>query len=83
MVQIEMEVEVTKLSDFPTSYSSLEENGMSEMIEEILQDEQIENDVSSCLKDLLENVEKATGQRKRANVRRRQIDSSTRIVSKR
>ena len=83
MVQIEMEVEVTKLSDFPTSYSSLEENGMSEMIEEILQDEQIENDVNSCLKDLLENVEKATEPRKRANVRKRQIDSSTRIVSKR
>lgn len=83
MVEIEMDIEVSILSDLPTSYPSLEENGMTEMIEEILKDEQIEKDVNSCLEDLLENVEKAAKPRKRPNVRKRQIDSSTWIVSKR
>ena len=69
------------LSDFPDSL--LEENGMSEMINEILHDEEIENAVKSCVKDLLDNVEKEMEISKKPNVRKRQTNKSEWVVSKR
>ena len=81
---VDLDIEMSNLSDFPDDYVSLEEEGMSNIIKEILDEEKIENDIKSCIEDFLDNVEKAVQpSKKRPNFRKRQINKPGWIVSKR
>ena len=80
---VDLDIEISNLLDFPDDYNFLEEEGMSNIIKEIVDEEKIENDVKSCIKDLLDNVEKAVQpSKKRPNFRKRQIKKPGWIVSK-
>ena len=46
-------VEISLLSDFPEDAISIEEEGCTNIINEILRDEEIEIDVNFCMEDLI------------------------------
>ena len=80
---VDLDIEISNLLDFPDDYICLEEEGMSNIIKGILDEEKIENDVKSCIKYLLDNVEKAAQpSKRRPNFRKRQINKPGWIVTK-
>ena len=80
---VELDNEISFLSDFPDNPVSLEVQGFNNIIEEILMEEKIEEEVKSCMKDLIDNVVKAVQpSKKRLNFRKRPINKPTWIVNK-
>ena len=81
---VEADNEISFLSDFLDDPVSLEAEGFNNTIKEILPEEKIEEEVKSCMKDLIDNVEKAVQpSKKRPNFRKRPINKPTWIVNKR
>ena len=79
---VELDNEISFLSDFPDDPVLLEAEGFNNVIEEILMEEKIEEEVKSCMKDLIDNVEKAVQpSKKRSNFRKRPINKPTWIVN--
>ena len=80
---VELDNEISFLSDFPDYPISLEAGIFNNIIKEILTEEKIE-EVKSRMKDLIDNVEKAVQPlKKRPNFRKRPITKPTWIVNKR
>ena len=51
---------ISVLSDFPVDQVSLEEEeGISNVINEIIDEKNIENDVRTCITNILDNVQKS------------------------
>ena len=81
---VELDNKIRFLSDFPDDTVSLEAEGFNNIIKKMFTEEKIEEEVRSCMKDLINNVEKAVQpSKKRPNFRKRPIDKPTWIVNKR
>ena len=81
---VELDNKISFLSDFPDDPVSLETEGFNYIIKEILTEKKTEEEVKSCMKDLIDNVEKAVQpSKKRPNFRKRPINKPTWIVNKR
>ena len=81
---VEPDNEISFFSDFLGDSGSLEAEEFNNIIKEILPEEKIEEEeVKSCMKDLIDNVEKAVQpSKKRPNFRKRPINKPTWIVNK-
>ena len=83
-IMVELDNETSFLSVFPDDPISLEAEVFNNIIKEILTEEKLEEEVKSCMKDLIDNVEKAVQPlKKRPNFRKRPINKPTWIVNKR
>ena len=84
---VELDYEISFLSDFFDGPVSLEAERFSNIIKKILTEEKIEEEVKSCMKDLIDiidNVERAVQpSKKRLNFRKHPINKPTWIVIKR
>ena len=67
---VELDNEISFLSDFPDNPVSLEVEGFNNIIKEILTEEKIEEKVKSCMTYLIDNAEKAVQPKKRPNFRK-------------
>ena len=79
---VELDNEISFLSDFPDDPVSLEAEGFNNITKETLTEEKME-EVKSCTKDLIDNVEGAVQpSKKKPNFRKRPINKPTWIVNK-
>ena len=80
---VELENEISFLSDFPDDPVSLEAEGFNYIIKEMLTEKKTEEEVKSCVTDLIDNVEKAVQpSKKRPNFRKRPMSKATWIVNR-
>ena len=81
---VELDNEISFLSNFLDDPFSLEAEGFDNIIKEIITKEKIEEEVKSWMKDLIDNVKKAVQSwKKRPNFRKCPINKPTWIVNKR
>ena len=81
---VELVSEISFLSDFPDDTVSSEAEGFNNIITENFTEEKTEEDFKSCMKGLINNVEKAVEpSKKKSNFRKRSISKPTWIVNKR
>ena len=80
---VELDNKISFPSDFPDDPVSLETEGFNYIIKEILTEKKTEEEVKSCMKDLIDNVEKAVQpSKKRPNFRKYPINKPTRFVNR-
>ena len=65
---IEADNEISFLSDFFDDPVSLEVEGFNNTTKEILTEEKIEEEVKSCMKDVIDNVEKLCKRRRKGRI---------------
>ena len=83
-VMVELDIKISFVSDLPDNPVSLETDGFNYIIKSILTVKKIEEEVKSCMKDLIDNVERAVQpSTKRPNFRKRPINKPTWILNKR
>ena len=83
-IMVELDSEISFLSDFPDDTVSSEAEGFNNIITENFTEEKTEEDFKSCMKGLITNVGKAVQpSKKKSNFRKRSISKPTWIENKR
>ena len=65
---VEPDNEIIFLSDFLDDSVSLEAEGFNNIIKEILTEEKIEEEVKSCMNDVIDNVEKLCNRQRKGRI---------------
>ena len=65
---VEPDNEISFLSDFLDDSVSLEAEGFNNIIKEILTEEKIEEEVKSCMNDVIDNVEKLCNRQRKGRI---------------
>ena len=67
-IMVEPDNEISFLSDFFDDSVSLEAEGFNNIIKEILMEEKIEEEVKSCMNDVIDNVEKLCNRQRKGRI---------------
>ena len=67
-IMVEPDNEISFLSDFLDDSVSLEAEGFNNIIKEILTEEKIEEEVKSCMNDVIDNVEKLCNRQRKGRI---------------